>query len=110
MLGQLFRQSNGEQRASILNRIIAVLGPSLAAQVAGGTLGKILSQGGQVSAQQAEEVPDDEVARVAKKAEQENPSIVDQLSDFYADHPGLVKTLGGVALTVLAARMAQKYA
>jgi hypothetical protein len=110
MLGQLFRQSNGTQRASILNQLIATLGPALVAQAAGGTLGRILSRGGQVSAQEAEQVPDDELQRVAEKAEQKNPSIVEQLSDFYAEHPGLVKTLGGAALTILMARMAQKYA
>ena len=35
MLGQLFEQSNGQQRASILNTLIAALGPAFLSQVLG---------------------------------------------------------------------------
>jgi hypothetical protein len=108
MLTQLFKQSNGEQRAGILNQMIAVLGPTLASQAAGGTLSRILSGGGQVTPQQAENVPDEEVEKVAAQTEQKNPSIVDQVSDFYAEHPAMLKSLGGAALAIIMARMAQK--
>jgi hypothetical protein len=110
MLTQLFQQSNGEQRAGILNQIISVLGPALAGQAAGGALSGILSRGGQVTPQDAERVPAEEVERVAAKAEQKNPSIVDQVSEFYSEHPGIVKTLGGAALAIVMARIAQKHA
>ena len=53
-------------------------------------------------------MPDEEVERVAAKAEEKNPSIIDQLSDFYAEHPGMLKSLGGAALGIIMARMAQK--
>ena len=108
MVASLFRQSNGEQRAGILNLLISVLGPAIASQTAGGALSRILSGGGQVTAEQAQAVPDEEVERVAAQAEQKNPSIIDQLSEFYAAHPGLVKTLGTAAISIMVTRMAQK--
>jgi hypothetical protein len=110
MLTGLFQQSDGRQRAGILNQVIAAIGPAIAGQAAGGTLSRILSRGGQVSEEEAMNVPPEEVERVAEKAEQKDPSIVDRLSDFYADHPGLVKTLGGAALSIVMARMAQRQA
>jgi hypothetical protein len=35
---------------------------------------------------------------------------VDQVSEFYSEHPGIVKTLGGAALAIVMARIAQKHA
>jgi len=43
---------------------------------------------------------------LAAHAENANPSIVDSLSSFYAQHSSLVKTLGGAALTVALAKVA----
>ena len=45
---------------------------------------------------------------IASHAEQHNPGIIDSLSSFYAEHPGLVKTLGSAALTIALAKMAQR--
>jgi hypothetical protein len=39
---------------------------------------------------------------------QNNASLVDSVSNFYAQHKGLVKTLGGGALVVVLARIAEK--
>ena len=46
---------------------------------------------------------------LASHAEQHNPGIVDQMSNFYAQHTGLIKTLGGAALTIALAKMAEKH-
>ena len=51
----------------------------------------------QVSAAQASEI--------AAHAEQQHPGIVDAVSGFYAQHAGLIKTLGGAALMVALAKM-----
>jgi hypothetical protein len=37
---------------------------------------------------------------MAAQAERRNPSVVDEVSGFYAQHPQAVKALGGLALTV----------
>jgi hypothetical protein len=42
------------------------------------------------------------------QAEQKNPSVVERASEFYAQHPTLVKTIGGGALAIVLAKIAQK--
>jgi hypothetical protein len=112
MLGQLFGQSNGAQRSSILNTLISTLGPSLVGQFLSGRgmggLGSLLS-GGQTSVtpEQAQQVPPEAVEELAAHAEQRDPSIIDSISHFYAEHPTLIKGLGAAALTVALAKIAQ---
>jgi hypothetical protein len=36
-----------------------------------------------------------------------NPGIIDQLSQFYAEHPTLVRTVGSAALSIALAQMAE---
>jgi hypothetical protein len=40
--------------------------------------------------------------------EKSDPSIVDKASAFYAQHSALVKTLGGAALTIALAKVAER--
>ena len=49
----------------------------------------------------------EQVQQIAEKAEQDNPGIMDRMGEFYAEHPQLVKGLGGVALALVLGRMAQ---
>ena len=37
---------------------------------------------------------------IAREAEQQDPSVVDRVSDFAAENPMLVKTLGAAALGI----------
>lgn len=114
MLGQLFGQSSGEQRASILNTLISYAGPTIAAQVlqrsgASGLAG-LLGGGGQqeITPEQAQDVSPDAVQELAQHAEQKDPSVIDTISNIYAQHPTLVKTLGAAALSIVMAKMAQR--
>jgi hypothetical protein len=113
MLSQLFMNSGGAQRAGIINALIATLGPTIVAQMLarGGASGLAgLLSGGQreVTPEQAEQVPPEVVQTAATQAEQQDPSVIDRLSDFYAEHPTLVKTLGGAALAIALAKIAQQ--
>jgi hypothetical protein len=45
---------------------------------------------------------------VAVEAEKKDPSVVDRISKFYAEQPALLKTLGGLALTIAMAKVAQR--
>ena len=121
MAAQLFSNSSGQQRAGILNTLIRAAGPAIVSQVLsrrGGSSGGgglsdligLLSGGGQaeVTPQQAEQIPPDAVAEIAAHAEKRDPSVIDQVSDFYAKHPTLVKTLGAAALTVALAKIAER--
>ena len=113
MIGQLFGQSNGYQRAGILNTLISTLGPTLVAQLlsrrGASGLGSLLSGGqSEVTPEQAQQVPPEAVQEIAAQAEKQDPSVIDTLSNFYAEHPALVKTLGGAALAIALATIAQR--
>ncbi|MFC5512120.1 hypothetical protein ACFPOU_13415 [Massilia jejuensis] len=129
MVGQMFGQSNPNERAGMLNQLIAAAGPSLIGMLAGrgnsgglggmagglgglgGLLGGLLNGGGtgqqpQITPEQASQVSPEQVQEIAQKAEQENPGVVDRMGDFYAQHPNVVKGLGGAALAIALAHMA----
>lgn len=120
MTGQLFNNSSGQQRAGILNTLIGVAGPMILSQVlsrragasGGGLSGLIgLLSGGQqtqITPEQAAQIPADAVQEIAAQAEKKDPSVIDQVSNFYAEHPTLVKTLGAAALTIALAKIAQR--
>ncbi|HEY1402554.1 MAG TPA: hypothetical protein VGB05_00360 [Pyrinomonadaceae bacterium] len=111
MLGQLFGQSNGTQRASILNTLISTLGPTVISQIlanrgASGLAGLLGSGQREVTPEMAEQVPAEAVQEIAERAEQKDPSIIDMASNFYAEHPALVQGLGAAALTIALAKVA----
>lgn len=106
MVGQLFGNSSGVQQAGMLNQIVAALGPTAAAALGGGVLGRVMAPGGtQLTPDQAAQLSPEDVQKVVAHAQQTEPGIVDKLSAFYAEHPGLVKTLGGVAMAVALSKM-----
>ena len=112
MVGHLFGNSDPEQRAGLLNQLLGALGPGALGGGAGGSLGELLRRmggGSTVTPDQAAAVTPEQVQEVAHRAEQQQPGIVDRISDFYAKHPALVQTLGSAALTIALAKMAQRH-
>jgi hypothetical protein len=106
MVGQLFGNSNGQQQAGMLNQILATLGPAVAAGLGGGALGGVMSPGSsQITPAQASQLTPQQVQDVVEQAHQAHPGIADQLASFYAQHSGLIKTLGGAALAIAMAKM-----
>jgi len=103
MLSQLFGQSNGEQRAGILNHLMSGLGP---AAIPGG-LSSLFGGGSTITPAQAEQVSPEAVQQLAEHAERQDPSIIDRASQFYAQHPTLVQGLGAGALALVMSRMSQ---
>ncbi|MGB6191473.1 MAG: hypothetical protein WBF42_03320 [Terracidiphilus sp.] len=108
MVGGLFGQSNGDQKAAMLNQLISSVGPGVLASVAGGGALSSLLGGGQVTPQQAAQVSPEQVQQLAAHAQNADPSIIDRASSFYAQHPTLVKTLGGAALSIALAKVAER--
>ena len=113
MVAQLFSNANGQQRAGILNTLIYALGPTIVAQLfsQGGHSGLAgLLGGGQreVTPEQAAQVSPEAVQQIAEQAESKDPSIIDTVSNFYAEHPTLVKTIGTAALTIALAKIAER--
>ena len=106
MVSKMFGQSTPGQQAGLLNQILAALGPVAATALAGGALGKILPAGqSQVTPEQAAKLSPEQVSAIAGEAEQTQPGVVDQVSQFYAEHSSLIKVLGGAALAVALAKM-----
>ncbi|MEP7061254.1 MAG: hypothetical protein ABI881_02585 [Betaproteobacteria bacterium] len=111
MMSQMFRQANPQQQAGMLNQMLSGLAPGALAGLAGGVLGKFLpasAAGAPLTPDQASKLSPDQVQQIAEHAEQHNPTVIDKMGDFYAQHPGLVKTLGGAALAIVLAKMSNR--
>jgi hypothetical protein len=108
MVGNMFGNSNPDQKAGILNQILQSVGPQLMASGVLGSLGGLLGGSRQVTPDQAAQVSPEQVQQMAEHAQQHNPSIVEQASDFYARHPTLVQGLGATALAMMMSHMSKK--
>ncbi|HXY09397.1 MAG TPA: hypothetical protein VEI52_16255 [Terriglobales bacterium] len=110
LVSSLFSQSNGEQKAGVLNQLLASVGPGALSQIAGGgALASLLgSAGKEITPDQAQKISPEVVQQLAAHAENTDPSIVDKASAFYAQHTTLVKTLGGAALSIALAKVAER--
>lgn len=115
MVGQLFSQSGGQQQAGLLNTLISAAGPTIVSQIlsrggggASGLAGFLAGGQSQVTPEQAREIPPEAVQEIAAHAAKQDPSVVDQISAYYAQHPTLVKTLGAAALTIALSKVAQR--
>jgi hypothetical protein len=114
MLGTLFGNSNPQQRAGILSQLLGAVGPGVLASGGLGSLGGLgglaglLRGGTSVTPEQASQVSPEAVQQLAEHAEKQNPSIIDQVSHFYAQHPTLVQALGAGSLALIMSRMSRK--
>ena len=112
MVGKMFGQSNSQQQAGVLNQLLRSLGPGVLSALGGGILGRMAApaNGGvpQMTPEQAAQVTPEQVQEIATRAEQHDPSVLDKIGGFYADHPQLVKTLGSAALAIALAGVANR--
>ena len=132
MASQLFGRGSGSQRAGMLNLLLATVGPMVVQQILarrqrgtasgpaqqgggmggglGDILGNILRGDGppKVTPEVAEQVTPQEIEEIAREAEKKDPSVIDRISEVYAQQPQLLKVLGGAALAIALGRMAQK--
>lgn len=99
MVAQLFGQADGQQKSGILGALLGGLG---------GAAHPALAQAGinaNANPEQATQLSTGQVEQIAQQAEQADPGIVGQMSQFYARHPVLVKSLGGMAMALVLGRM-----
>ncbi len=125
MTANLFNNSNPQQQAGLLNTILKYAGPAILGRImsggggggatAGGGGGlsdliNIFKGGGQqeLTPEQARQIPPEAVQQVADEAQKHDPSIIDKISDFYSEHPTLVKSLGAAALTIALSKIANR--
>ncbi len=108
IVGQLFQNGNADQKASMLNAILANAGPQVLSQLSGLLPG--VTSGATVTPAQAQAIPPEAVTQIAAHAEKHDPSIIDRMSNVYASHPTLVKALGTGAMIVALREVAKKFA
>lgn len=116
MVSQLFGQSSPQQQAGLLSQLLQSLGPAAISALGAGVLGRVLGHNnltpsGQVptiTPAQASQVSPEDVREIALRAEQHQPGIVNNVSDFFAQHPDLIKGIGAMGLAVLLGKMARR--
>jgi hypothetical protein len=111
MLASLFSQSTGQQKAGLLSQLLGSAGLASGAAAGSGMLGSLsslLTGGSSINPQQANEVTPDQVQQLAEHAQKANPSIIEQASNFYAQHPHIVQGLGAGALALIMSHMSKK--
>jgi hypothetical protein len=108
MLSALFSNSNGQQRVGILSQLLGAAGPSLPASGALTGVAALLRGENAVSPEQANQIPPETVEQLADHAQKQDPSIIDRASEFYAQHPTLVKALGAGSLALIMSHLSQR--
>ncbi len=106
MVSRLFGHSDPNQRAGLLNRLLDSLGG--AGALSGlGSLGGLLNRGA-VSPPDTTQISPEQVKEIAAQAEKRDPSIVDKVSSFYSQHPGVMQAVGGLALSLALQHMMKR--
>jgi len=110
MVGQLFSQGTPDQRAAMIKQLLGSLSPAAMSALAGsGALGSVATSASAAPASiSPQQLTPTQVEQIAAHAEQHNPTIIDTMSNFYAQHTGLVQTLGSAALTIALAKIATR--
>jgi hypothetical protein len=117
MVGSLFGGSNPQQRAGLLGTLVRSVAPAVLSSLAGGALGRIFgnpqrSAGGaaapNVGPDDVVDLTPDQVREVATAAEKNDPGVMDRIGAYYAEHPEVVKVLGGTALAIALGQMATR--
>jgi len=107
MISNLFNQSDPNQRAGLLTHLLGSVAPGALAGTPGlSSLGALA--GGQLTPQQANQISTEQVQQIAVHAEKQDPSVIDKVSSFYAQHPGVMKAVGGLALTIALRHMKRR--
>jgi hypothetical protein len=110
MLTTLFNNSSSDQKAGMINQLLSSLPPGALTQILSGAgLAGLMGAGKtQLSPDQAQTISPEAVQQLAAHAQTANPSVVESVSRFYAQHATLIKTLGGTALTIALAKVAER--
>jgi hypothetical protein len=97
MVGQMFGHADSQQKSGIIGALLGGLGA--------GAHPALAQAGINASPEQATQLSTDQVQQIATQAQQSNPGVVAQMSNFYAQHPVLVKSLGAAAMAIVLGRM-----
>jgi hypothetical protein len=112
MVGQSFEQGDPQQRAGMLNHLLDGASPTVVNTlvqngVPQAALQSIEGQENAVTPELAEQLHPGLVQQVAFDAQQENPDVIDRISNLYAENPDLARTLDGGTLSVALTKIAE---
>jgi hypothetical protein len=111
MVSNLFSQSNQSQKAGLLNELLSSVAPgALASLPALGGLSGLLGGTGTNAETLAAQLSPAQVQQIAAHAHGQDPSIIDRVSGFYSQHPGVMKAVGGMALGIALKHMTRQAA
>ncbi len=112
MVASMFGQANPEQKSGIVNRLLAGLGSAGRAGLGQLGLQGLTGSGAtttpSVSLEQAAQFSPGQVQQLATHAQNSNPEIVDAMSNFYAQHPVLMKSLGAEAMGMVLSKIGNR--
>lgn len=111
LVGQMFGNSNPNQRANLLNTLLSSgAGAGILSQIMGaaGMSGAAGQGRPQITPEMASRIPPEAVEKAAQQAEKHDPTIVDRVSQFYAEHPTIVQTLGTLAMSMAMSHLANR--
>jgi hypothetical protein len=113
LASQLFAKSGSEQQASVLNSLVAAVGPEVLTKLTGSASSPLaaLLAGNQapITPEQAASVKPEEVQALAEHAEKADPTIIDKLSELYSAHPQLIQGLGVAAVALIAQHISKNH-
>jgi hypothetical protein len=108
MISNLFSQSNQSQKTGLLSQLLSAVGPEKLAAIPGlGPIGAV-SGGGDTAERLAKRLSPEQVQQIATHVQNQDSSIIDKVSGFYAQHPGLMKAVGGMALGIAMKHMTKR--
>jgi len=106
LVAQLFSSGSNDQKATMLNTLLASLTAPQRAQLAA-TIPN-LGSAASVTKGQAAAISPAVVQELAQGAERHQPGVVEKMSALYAAHPTLVKTLGATALMIAMRKIGER--
>ena len=106
LVSQLFASGSGEQKTAMLSTLMSAIPANQRSKIASmipGLDGASASSG----TPPAEGVSPNDVQKLAQHVETQDATIVDKMSQLYAAHPMLVKTLGAGAMAIVMKKIGQ---
>lgn len=109
MVAQMFGNASGGQRAAILGQLAQVLGPAAISALGGSAGVGGIDPSHPTLGLDPNQVSPEQIQAMAAAAHQHGgDDVVGAMSGFFAQHSGLVKTLGSAALTIALSKMADQ--
>jgi hypothetical protein len=106
LVSGLFANGNADQKMAMLTTLLSAVSPEQRAH-----LSALIPGLGSVSSGVAspDGLPPSSVKALAEKVEQHDAGIIEKMSELYAAHPTLVKTLGSAAMMIAMRKIAQHH-